>query len=165
MIIYFKNAFSFTSWERHQERLQLDGVNSPHIHSLCEEKVVVEMSDGPVHCIAVSHFHHGRSRLTLHELHLREMTEDRVDLFSAMRCHRALKTHQSFICRQLIIVLDTMAWSKGVCRYGYTSSKYFPLPKCSQAPPISHEKLIQPRVHSGKQLNQKQLDLTCQPRG
>ncbi len=45
-------------------------VNSPHIQSLSKKKVVVEVSDGTVHCIAVSHFHHGRPRLTLHELHL-----------------------------------------------------------------------------------------------
>lgn len=53
---------------------ELDGMNSPHIQSLSKEKVVVEVSDGAIHCIAVSHFHHGCPRLTLHELHLWNVT-------------------------------------------------------------------------------------------
>lgn len=58
----------------------VDEVNSPHVHSLCEQEVVVEVSDGAVHRVAVSHLHHGRSGLTLHELHLQETT-GRTGLF------------------------------------------------------------------------------------
>jgi len=68
-------AYSFWTLER---LVGLDG-NSPHIQSLSKEKVVVEVSDGAVHCIAVSHFHHGCSGLTLHELHLWRGTQDRID--------------------------------------------------------------------------------------
>lgn len=65
--------------------LELDRENSPHIHSLCKEKGVVKVSDGAVHCIAVSHFHHGCPRLTLHELDLWKVTEHRIDKFSAIQ--------------------------------------------------------------------------------
>ena len=52
-------------------------MNSPHIEPLSKQEVVVEVSDGAVHCIAVSHLHHGSARLTLHELHLQRQTEKR----------------------------------------------------------------------------------------
>lgn len=58
---------------------QLKGSNSPHIQLLPKEKVVVEVSDGPVHCIAVSHFYHGCPRFALHELHLHKVPkQDRL---------------------------------------------------------------------------------------
>lgn len=45
---------------------------SPNIEFLSEKEVVVEVSDGPVHRVTVSHLHHCSSRLTLHELNLKE---------------------------------------------------------------------------------------------
>lgn len=45
-------------------------LNSPHVELLAKQEVVVEVSDGPVHSVAVAHLHHGGSGFTLHELHL-----------------------------------------------------------------------------------------------
>lgn len=53
--------------------------NSPDVHSLREEEGVVQVSDGAVHGIAVSHFHHCCSWLTLHELDLWGMTEVKTE--------------------------------------------------------------------------------------
>ena len=44
--------------------------HSPDIEFLAEQEVVVEVSDGTVDSVAVSHLHHGCPGLTLHELHL-----------------------------------------------------------------------------------------------
>lgn len=51
-------------------------MNSPHVHSLSEEEVVVEVTDGAIHSVAVSHLHHGGTGLTLHELHLQDQVTD-----------------------------------------------------------------------------------------
>jgi len=45
------------------------GGHSPDVELLAEQEVVVEVSDGTVDGVAVSHLHHGRPGLTLHELH------------------------------------------------------------------------------------------------
>lgn len=50
-------------------------MNSPHIEFLPKEKVVVEVSNGAVYGVAVSHLHHGGSRFTLHELYLQKINE------------------------------------------------------------------------------------------
>lgn len=63
----------FTSSEQLQ-CFVLRRVNSPHVQFLSKEKVVVEVSDGTVHCVAVSHLHHGCPRFTLHKLHLQKET-------------------------------------------------------------------------------------------
>lgn len=42
----------------------------PDIQLLPKHEVVVEVSDGPVHSIAISHLHHGSPRLAFHEFHL-----------------------------------------------------------------------------------------------
>ena len=44
--------------------------HSPDIEFLAEQKVVVEVSDGTVNSVAVSHLHHSCPWLALHELHL-----------------------------------------------------------------------------------------------
>lgn len=48
----------------------------PNIEFLSKQEVVVEVSDGPVHGVTVAHFHHCCSRLTLHELDLKD--EDKL---------------------------------------------------------------------------------------
>lgn len=58
----------------------LFGVISPDIHSLCKEKCVVQVGDGAVHRIAISHFDHGGPRLTLHEFDLWKITERRTEV-------------------------------------------------------------------------------------
>lgn len=62
-----------------QTSFRAGGLNSPHIHSLPEEKIVVEVTDGAIHSVAVSHLHHGRPGLTLHELYLQDEITDRMN--------------------------------------------------------------------------------------
>lgn len=51
----------------------------PDIQFLVEEEMVVEMADGPVHSVTISHLHHGSSWLALHKLHLKD--EKEISLF------------------------------------------------------------------------------------
>lgn len=44
--------------------------NLPDIDFLSKEIRVVQVSNGTIHCIAVSHFYHGGSRLAFHEFNL-----------------------------------------------------------------------------------------------
>lgn len=44
----------------------------PNFQLLSKHEVVVEVSNGPVHSIAISHLHHGSPRLAFHEFHLGE---------------------------------------------------------------------------------------------
>ena len=48
----------------------------PDIQLLPKHEVVVEVSNGPVHSIAISHLHHGSPRLAFHEFHLEESSRD-----------------------------------------------------------------------------------------
>lgn len=43
----------------------------PNIELLSKQEGVVEMTDGPVHRVTVSHLHHRCSRFTFHEFHLK----------------------------------------------------------------------------------------------
>ena len=52
------------------------GERLPDIELLPKQEVVVEMGDGAVYSIAVSHLHHGCPRLALHELNLSEDNTD-----------------------------------------------------------------------------------------
>lgn len=54
----------------HKERHIKNNNSLPDVHSLRKEEGVVQVSDGAVHSVAVSHFHHRCSRFTLHELDL-----------------------------------------------------------------------------------------------
>ncbi len=69
---------------RNQKFWGLDELNSPNIYFLWEQEVVVEVIDGTIHRVTVSHFHHGCSGLTLHELDLQEVKDDKIDQFSAI---------------------------------------------------------------------------------
>lgn len=58
---------------KHWEQVtQGTGENSPDVYLLSKQIGVVQVGDGAVHRVAVSHFHHGGSRFTFHELHLWE---------------------------------------------------------------------------------------------
>lgn len=77
----------FTASGQQELLWEQDGINSPHIQFLSKEEVVVEMSDGTIHCVAVSHLHHGSPWLALHELHLWKVSEDSIGHFSTtQRC-------------------------------------------------------------------------------
>lgn len=45
----------------------------PNIEFLSKQEVIVEVSDGPVHRVTVSHLHHCCSRFTLHEFDLKQL--------------------------------------------------------------------------------------------
>lgn len=45
-------------------------VHSPDVQLLRKQEVAVEVRDGAVHGVAVTHLHHGGTRFALHELDL-----------------------------------------------------------------------------------------------
>lgn len=59
-------------------------LNSPHVELLSEQEVVVEVGDGAVHGVTVSHLHHGCTRFTLHELYLEKVTGEDLQVWSAL---------------------------------------------------------------------------------
>lgn len=51
----------------------------PHVQLLPKHEVVVEVSDGTVHSVAISHLHHGSPRLAFHEFDLGKSSRQRSD--------------------------------------------------------------------------------------